>query len=244
MIEIIPAIDIIDGKCVRLKQGDFETKTIYSDSPADVAKSFEDIGISRLHLVDLDGAKTGKIVNIKALRAISNATELVIDFGGGIKTEEDVRNVFDAGASFISIGSIAVKEPEKVAGWINIFGGDKIMIGADARGEEIYIDGWQTQTSHKLLPFINNYITQGITQVFVTDIERDGLLNGPSLNTYRKIVNQIPGVDLIASGGVSDIDDIYKLEELGCSGVIVGKALYENKISVDEIKEFLKRNAR
>lgn len=243
MIEIIPAIDIIDGQCVRLRQGNFSEKTIYSDDPSEVAKRFEEIGIRRLHIVDLDGARTGSITNLGGLRAITKSTDLSIDFGGGIRSDDDIRAVFDAGADYVSIGSVAVKQPQTIERWIEMFGGNEIMLGADVRGKEIYIDGWRSKASINLMTFIKKYRELGIEKVFVTDISRDGLLAGPAIKLYQEIVEQVDGISLIASGGVSDINDIFALDEIGCSGVIVGKAIYEGKITFDQIEEFVKRDA-
>ena len=239
MIEIIPAIDLIDGKCVRLSQGDYQTKKIYNESPVDVAKQFEDAGIKRLHIVDLDGAKQGKIINLKTLEAVASSTRLKIDFGGGIKTTKDVEAVFNNGASMINIGSVAVKKPALVDEWIQNFGADKILLGADVKDEMIMINGWQQSTSLNIITHIGNYINKGVNSIFCTDISKDGLLEGVSINLYKKILNIFPQLKLIASGGVSSIKDIEELEAIGCSGVIIGKALYEEKISLKELKKFL-----
>lgn len=239
MIEIIPAIDIIDGKCVRLSQGDYDTKKIYNESPVDVAKEFEDAGIQRLHMVDLDGAKQGKIINIKTLEAVANATKLKIDFGGGIKTTSDVQNVLKAGATFFNIGSIAVKQPEVVEGWIKQFGADKILLGADVKDENIMIHGWQQSANINIFNYISAYINKGINNIFCTDISKDGLLQGTSVDLYKKILAKFPQLHLIASGGVTVIDDVDELNTIGCAGVIIGKALYEGRIQLSQLKKYL-----
>ena len=230
MIEIIPAIDLIDGKCVRLTQGDFARKKIYSTNPLEAAKTFENAGLKRLHIVDLDGAKRGKITNLKVLETIAANTNLTIDFGGGIKTDDDIKAVFDAGARMVSIGSVAVKNAEKFFAWLEKYGGEKILLGADVKGKNLAINGWQTATNIKILPFLKEYFAKGVTKAFVTDISKDGLLNGAANALYAEILREIPKLKLIASGGVSKIEDIEALENLGCSGVIVGKAIYEGRI--------------
>lgn len=236
MIEIIPAIDLIDGKCVRLLQGDFAQKTIYSENPLEVAQKFENAGLKRLHIVDLDGAKNGKIVNLRVLETIARNTNLTIDFGGGIKSDADIQAVFDAGAKMASIGSIAVKNAEKFFAWIERYGGAKILLGADVKDEKLAINGWQTTTEIEILPFLKDYSARGVTQIFVTDISKDGLLQGTSNALYAKIRREIPDLKLIASGGVSKIEDIAELEKIGCAGAIVGKAIYEGKIRLEEFK--------
>ncbi len=237
MIEIIPAIDLIDGKCVRLAQGDFARKTIYNENPLEVAKEFEAAGLSRLHIVDLDGAKNGKVVNLKVLETIAIQTNLTIDFSGGIKTDEDIQAVFDAGAKLASIGSVAVKNAEKFFAWLEKYGGEKILLGADVNDEKLAINGWQTATEIEIIPFLRDYFAQGVTQSFVTDISRDGLLQGSANALYEKILKAIPDLKLIASGGVSKIEDVFELEVIGCAGVIVGKAIYEGKISLSQLME-------
>lgn len=239
MIEIIPAIDVIDGKCVRLSQGDYQTKKIYSESPVEVAKKFEDTGIKRLHIVDLDGAKQGKIINLKTLESVAASTKLKIDFGGGIKTTEDVEKVLNAGAAMINIGSIAVKQPELVQEWITIFNADKILLGADVKDGNIMINGWQQSANINIINYISTYIMKGISKIFCTDISKDGLLQGASIDLYKKIINVFPQLNLIASGGVSSVNDVEELNTIGCSGVIIGKALYEGKIQLHELKKFL-----
>jgi phosphoribosylformimino-5-aminoimidazole carboxamide ribotide isomerase len=239
MIEIIPAIDIMNGKCVRLSQGDFQTQKIYSESPAEIAKQFEEAGIKRLHVVDLDGAKKGSIVNVEVLENIASQTKLKIDFGGGIKSTEDAEKVFSAGASIINIGSIAIKQPEIVVEWIEKFGAAKILLGADVRDEKIVINGWQQSTDINIITYLRDWSSKKMNNVFCTDVSKDGLLQGASVNLYKKILETIPGIHLTASGGVSSIKDIEELESIGCSGVIIGKALYEGKIKLYELKKFI-----
>ncbi|MBS1745199.1 MAG: 1-(5-phosphoribosyl)-5-[(5-phosphoribosylamino)methylideneamino]imidazole-4-carboxamide isomerase [Bacteroidetes bacterium] len=239
MIKIIPAIDLIDGKCVRLSQGDYNTKKIYSASPVETAKAFEDAGIQRLHIVDLDGARLGKTVNIKTLNEIAAATKLIIDFGGGIKTTDDVTSVLNAGATYFNIGSIAVKQPGIVEEWIKIFDAAKIFLGADIKDENIMIQGWQEKANINIINYISAYINRGIENIFCTDISKDGLLQGASTALYKKILSEFPGLNLIASGGVADISDVETLNDIGCSGVIIGKALYEGKISLSQLKKYV-----
>ena len=240
MIEIIPAIDVIDGKCVRLVQGDYTQKTVYRENPLDAACEFASLGIKRLHLVDLDGAKIGKVVNLKVLESIAANTDLIVDFGGGIKTDIDIQAVFDAGAQMAAIGSIAVKNAEKFAEWLAKYGGQKILLGADVRGGKLAIDGWQTATELQIIPFLRGYCAKGVAQTFVTDISKDGLLQGSANELYAEIRREIPELKLIASGGVSCVEDILQLEKIGCSGVIVGKAIYEGKINLSELYAQLK----
>ena len=235
MIEIIPAIDVIDGVCVRLAQGDFATKKIYGENPLIIAEEYESVGLKRLHIVDLDGAKTGKIANLKVLETIAKNTNLTIDFGGGIKTDADLHSVFDAGAAMANLGSIAVRDAEKFFGWLERFGGEKILLGADVKDGKIVINGWQTATEIEVIGFLRNYSERGGTQAFVTDVAKDGLLQGASNELYAKILREIPALKLIASGGVSRIEDINELEKIGCAGAIVGKAIYEGKISLHEL---------
>ena len=239
MIEIIPAIDVIDGKCVRLSQGDYDTKKIYNESPVEVAKEFEAAGIQRLHMVDLDGAKQGKIINLKTLEAVASQTTLKIDFGGGIKTTRDVESVLNAGATFFNIGSIAVKQPELVETWIQQFDADKILLGADVKDENIMIHGWQQSANINIFNYISAYINKGIKNIFCTDISKDGLLQGTSTGLYKKILEAFPQLHLIASGGVSAITDVEDLDIIGCSGVIIGKALYEGRIQLSQLKKYL-----
>lgn len=236
MIEIIPAIDLIEGKCVRLAQGDFARRTIYNENPLEVARQFEKAGLKRLHIVDLDGAKNGRVTNLKVLETIAANTNLTIDFGGGIKTDDDLKAVFDAGAQMASIGSIAVKESEKFFLWIEKYSSEKILLGADVKDRKLAINGWQTETEIEIIGFLKEYVSRGATQTFVTDISKDGLLQGSSNRLYAEILREIPEIKLIASGGVSNVEDIRELEQIGCAGVIVGKAIYEGKISLEELK--------
>lgn len=236
MIEIIPAIDLIDGKCVRLSQGDFARKKVYNENPLEAAKQFENAGLRRLHIVDLDGAKNGKVTNLKVLETIAGNTELTIDFGGGIKTDRDIQSVFDAGAAMASIGSVAVKEAEKFFAWLEKYGGEQILLGADVKDEKLAINGWQTSTEIEIVPFLKDYFRRGATQAFVTDISKDGLLSGSANELYAKIIDEIPAIRLIASGGVSSVADIEELEKIGCTGVIIGKAIYEGRIKLEEIE--------
>jgi len=239
-ITIIPAIDLIDAKCVRLSQGDYNQKTVYNENPLEVAKMFEDAGITRLHLVDLDGAKAKHIVNHKVLELISSKTKLIIDFGGGLKTDEDLRIAFESGAQMVTGGSIAVKDPSTFESWITKFGAGKIILGADALNGKIAVSGWQEDSGEDILPFIKNYVEKGILQVISTDISRDGMLTGPSFELYNEIMNEFPSLELIASGGIATMDDIFKLNEMGIPGVITGKAIYEGRISLKEIELFNK----
>ena len=239
MIQIIPAIDIIEGKCVRLTQGDYSRKTIYNDSPLEVAKQFEDIGITRLHLVDLDGAKKGEVVNLKVLEKIVSQTNLSIDFGGGVKNDTSIENVFNAGASFATIGSLAVKQPDLLFNWVKRYGSDKIMLGADVKGENVAIGGWLEATDINVIDFIRINFLNGITNIFCTDISKDGLLQGPSVELYKKIMIAIPQLKLIASGGASKMNDVLELDKIGCGGVIIGKAIYEGRIKMNELKNYI-----
>ena len=236
---IIPAIDIIDGKCVRLTKGDYSQKTIYNEDPLDVALQFEDAGLQRLHLVDLDGAKAGDVKNWKVLEKIAGKTKLSIDFSGGISTQNNLEITFNSGATFASIGSIAVKDEFTFTGWLLAYGADKFIIGADVKEEQILIKGWTESTSLRVFDLIDKYKLKGVKQFFCTDISKDGLLEGPSVDLYKKIINEHPSIDLIASGGVSTIKDLEELREVGCSGAIIGKAIYENKISLTDLKKFL-----
>lgn|SRR6185312_3950302 len=239
-MEIIPAVDIIDGKCVRLTKGDFEKKVIYNDDPLEVAKSFEAIGIKRLHMVDLDGANWQPLKNVKTLENIAKNTSLIIDFGGGIKTVENVEAVFNAGAAIISIGSLAVKDPALFFQMISEFGAERFLPGADVLFKKIKIHGWKEETGIDLFDFINGIISKGINQIFCTDISKDGMMEGPSIPLYKEIISGFPSLHLIASGGISCYDDLIILKEIGCSGAIVGKAIYEEKITLQEIQDFIK----
>ena len=240
-MRIIPAIDIIDGKCVRLSKGDYDTKIIYNENPLEVAKSFEAHGIEYLHLVDLDGAKSSKIVNYKILEQIASQTSLQIDFGGGLKSDDDLRIAFESGASQITGGSIAVKNRVIFEKWISEYGSDKIILGADAKDEKIAVSGWLEESNEDLVPFIQNYQSKGIQYVICTDIAKDGMLQGPSFDLYSKILAEANGVKLIASGGISTFDELPKLAELGCEGTIIGKAIYEGRITLKQLENFIIR---
>jgi phosphoribosylformimino-5-aminoimidazole carboxamide ribotide isomerase len=235
---IIPAIDIIDGKCVRLTQGDYAQKTVYYEHPEDFARMVEDAGLHYLHVVDLDGAKQGKVVNWKTLENICKVTRLQVDFGGGIKTKGEVRQILETGAKQVNLGSIAVKEPEKVNIWVNEFGADKIILSADVRAGKIAIHGWTETSLITIEDFIAKYQTIGIRYVTCTDISTDGMLSGPNLALYQKLLAQFPRINLIASGGVSSIEDLRQLQASGVYGVIIGKALYEGRISFNELSIF------
>ena len=239
MIEIIPAIDMIEGKCVRLTQGDYATRKVYNEDPLEVAKAFADAGIRRLHVVDLDGAKAGHIVNYRVLEKLAGHTSLVIDFGGGLKQTKDVEIAFDCGAQMVTGGSIAVKDPETFTAWIARFGSERIILGADAKDRRIAISGWEEATDAELLPFIQKYREQGIEKVICTDISRDGMLEGPAVDLYQEILEAVPEIYLIASGGVSSIADIEKLAEANVPAVIFGKALYEGRITLKELERFV-----
>ncbi|HEY5393749.1 MAG TPA: 1-(5-phosphoribosyl)-5-[(5-phosphoribosylamino)methylideneamino] imidazole-4-carboxamide isomerase [Hanamia sp.] len=240
-MEIIPAIDIIDGKCVRLTKGDFAKKVIYNDDPLVVAKSFEDAGISRLHIVDLDGANWQSLKNLKTLETISKNTTLTIDFGGGIKSTKDVESVLNAGAVMVSVGSVTVKDPELFGQWITDFGADKFLPGADVLFKKIQIHGWKVDTRIDVFDFISGMISKGIKRVFCTDISKDGMMGGPSVDLYKEIILKFPALHFIASGGISCFDDLLVLEEIGCAGAIVGKAIYEEKITLKQIEDFIKK---
>lgn len=239
MIEIIPAIDIIDGKCVRLSQGDYEQKKVYNENPLEVAKMFEGVGVRRLHLVDLDGAKAQHIVNYKVLESITNSTSLVVDFGGGLKSDDDLRIAFECGARMVTGGSIAVKNPTVFRSWIEKFGSEKIILGADVKDEKIAVGGWLETTQTDLIPFVQDYHKAGVNKVICTDISKDGMLQGPSIELYKKILAEIPSLYLIASGGVSSMADIEQLQEAGVPAVITGKAIYEGKIKMADLEKFL-----
>ncbi len=232
---IIPAIDIINGKCVRLTKGDYALQTIYNEDPVEVAKQFAGAGFKRLHIVDLDGAKAVKICNMAVLENIAAAVNMVIDFGGGVKQVSDVRSVLDAGASIVTIGSLAVKHPEILEEWLMEFGAEHFLIGADVLDENIKISGWLEDGGVNIFDFVDRMTGLGVNQIFCTDISRDGMMQGPSIDLYKKIILQHPEINLVASGGVSNIDDVKKLEDTRCSGVIIGKAIYENRITLDEL---------
>ena len=235
MIEIIPAIDIIDGKCVRLSQGDYNEKKVYNENPLEVAKMFEDAGIKRLHLVDLDGAKAKYIVNNKVLEVICAQTSLIVDFGGGIQSSKDIDIAFSSGANMITAGSIAAKQPDLFTEWLKEYGADKIILGADCKKRKIAISGWEESIDTDVVTFINSYANKGVKKVVCTDISKDGMLKGPSIDLYKEIVSKIQNIYLIASGGVSSVQDILDLEKAGIPAVILGKAIYENKISLNDL---------
>ena len=232
---IIPAIDIINGQCVRLTHGDYAQQKVYNNNPLEVAKQFEEAGITRLHIVDLDGAKAGTIINLKVAENIASQTKLVIDFGGGIKKLADVESVFNAGASIATIGSMAVKHPELLEEWLLEFGADKFLIGADVLDEKIKISGWLEDGGINIFDFIGKMIGLGVTNIFCTDISKDGAMKGPSIDLYKNIMAEHPEINLIASGGVTTIDDVHQLKEIGCTGAIIGKAIYEGTIDVKEL---------
>lgn len=241
-MRIIPAIDIIEGKCVRLSQGDYSTKKIYNEKPLEVAKEFQENGIQYLHLVDLDGAKSGKMINHKVLYELASKTELKIDFGGGIKSEKDLQIAFENGARQITGGSIAVKDPVAFEGWIQKFGNEKIILGADVLDKKIATNGWLEDSGIELFPFIKNYTEKGIKYTICTDISKDGMLQGPAINLYSEILSRHEGINLIASGGISGMNDIFKLSEIGCEGAIIGKAIYEGKINLKDLQDFIINN--
>ncbi|MEO0570316.1 MAG: 1-(5-phosphoribosyl)-5-[(5-phosphoribosylamino)methylideneamino] imidazole-4-carboxamide isomerase [Bacteroidota bacterium] len=258
-MRIIPAIDIIEGKCVRLSKGDYDTKKVYNENPLEVAKQFQDHGIKHLHLVDLEGAKSKCIVNYKVLEQIATGTNLKIDFGGGLKSDEDLHIAFESGAQQITGGSIAVKDTTTFLSWLKVYGKDKIILGADAKAEKIAISGWQEASGIKLVPFVKKYQKAGIQYVICTDISKDGMLEGPSFSLYRKLLRETRvvrteiggsgvidieenGIKLIASGGISAFAELPKLQELGCEGVIIGKAIYENRISLKQLENFILEN--
>jgi phosphoribosylformimino-5-aminoimidazole carboxamide ribotide isomerase len=235
-MEIIPAIDIIEGKCVRLTQGDYSQKKIYNENPLEVAKEFEDAGLKRLHLVDLDGAKAGQVKNWKVLEAVAGKTSLVIDFGGGVKAEKDVQIIFESGGAMVTIGSMAVKDEETFVSWLKKYGAEKFLLGADVKDEKIAVHGWLETSDVWIYDFIQKYIENGVQQIFCTDVAKDGALQGPSMELYKTIIQKFPELHFIASGGVSNIEDVYQLEEINCKGVIIGKAIYEGRISLKELK--------
>ena len=235
MIELIPAIDIINGQCVRLTKGDYDQKTVYRDAPAEVAKEFEQIGFRRLHVVDLDGAKSKHIVNDTVLKGITKETNLIVDFGGGIKTDEDIEKAFAAGASMVTIGSIAVTHPDLFLGWLDKYGSEQMILGADVRHGKISINGWKEDSSEDLLPFLKKYVDAGVRNVLCTEISKDGTLAGPAIGLYSQIMEAYPDLHLIASGGVSSIDDIMALNDAGIPSVVFGKAIYEGRINLKEL---------
>lgn len=240
-MRIIPAIDIIEGKCVRLTKGDYSTKKIYNENPIEVAKQFEDNGIEFVHVVDLDGAKEKHIVNYNTLEAIATKTNLSVDFGGGLGSDDDLRIAFESGAQQITGGSIAVNDPERFDLWLNKYGGDRIILGADYKEGKIATHGWMEVSEKDVITFIEEYVEKGVQYTICTDISKDGLLKGPSIDTYKEIIERI-NINLIASGGIASMDDVFKVAEIGCEGVIIGKAIYEGKISLDDISRFILNN--
>lgn len=238
-MEIVPAIDIIDGKCVRLSKGDYDTKKVYNEDPREVAKAFADWGVRRLHVVDLDGAKAGHIINHRTLEAICSLGSLIVDFGGGLKTTEDLHIAFESGAAMVTGGSIAVKSPTEFGSWITKYGPDKIILGADVKDEKIAVTGW-TETSHlNLIPFVQDYCANGLNKVICTDISRDGMLAGPAVDLYKKMMSEVEGLYVIASGGVGSAADLDALAEAGVPAVIVGKAIYEKRIAKEDVLRFV-----
>ena len=239
MIEIIPAIDIIDGKCVRLTKGDYDTKKVYNEDPVEVAKMFEAHGIKRLHTVDLDGARSQHIINYKTIGKIADHTSLIIDFGGGIKTDEDIDIAFASGASMVTIGSVAVKRPDLFDSWLEKYNDNKIILGADVKNGLISINGWKEEGDERLMPFLQKYIAKGVDNVLCTDISKDGMLQGPAIQLYEEIMKEFPNINLIASGGVSCIEDIDRLNSAGIPSVVFGKAIYEGKIKLEELEKYV-----
>jgi phosphoribosylformimino-5-aminoimidazole carboxamide ribotide isomerase len=237
-IEIIPAIDIIGGKCVRLSQGDYSLKTVYNEDPLEVARMFEDAGLKRLHLVDLDGARAKQIVNHKVLETIAGKTSLVIDFGGGLKSDADLRIAFECGAAMVTGGSIAVREPDVFIRWIDLYGSERIILGADVRDGKIAVSGWLEDSSLDIVPFIRSFVDKGVSRVISTDISKDGMLAGPSFGLYESLLHDFPSIYLIASGGIASMDDILQLGEKGIPAVITGKAIYEGRISLKDIEKY------
>ncbi len=238
MIEIIPAIDIIDGKCVRLSRGDYQTSKVYNEQPLDVARAFEDSGCTRLHLVDLDGAKSSHIVNWRVLERVAGHTGLTIDFGGGLKSDDDLRIAFECGAMMVTGGSIAVSDHATFERWLARYGGERIILGADSRGGRISTNGWLSDSQEQLVPFIRQYMQKGVKQVISTDIDKDGMLQGPAVELYAQVLGELPGLHLTASGGVSCMADVEELDRTGVPDVIVGKAIYEGRITLEDLKHF------
>ncbi|SEI81871.1 1-(5-phosphoribosyl)-5-[(5-phosphoribosylamino)methylideneamino] imidazole-4-carboxamide isomerase [Dyadobacter sp. SG02] len=238
MIQIIPAIDLIEGKCVRLTQGDYGQKKIYNENPLEVAQQFEDAGLKRLHLVDLDGAKAKKVVNWKVLEKIASKTSLHVDFGGGVQSDDDLKVAFESGAKQVTGGSIAVKQPDLFEHWLKTYSGEKIILGADAKNEKIAVSGWEEGTSIWVYDFVEEYVEKGVKYTISTDVAKDGLLQGPSFDLYKNLQDKCPDLNIIASGGIAGIEDVEKLAEMNIYGVIIGKAIYENRISLAELQRF------
>lgn len=241
-MELIPAIDVMDGKCVRLSKGDFNKKTVYSNNPLEIAKGFQEAGVTRLHIVDLDGANGEALKNLHVLENISANTSLIIDFGGGIKTNQSIKSVFNAGASMISLGSVIIKSPALFSEWISEYGPDKFLPGADVLDKKIKIHGWKESTGTDIFNFIENLLQLNINKIFCTDISKDGMMQGPSVELYKEILKKFPSLYLIASGGISCYDDLFTLQEAGCKGAIIGKAFYEGKITTQQIADFIKNS--
>ena len=237
-MEIIPAIDIIEGKCVRLTEGDYASKTVYAASPLEMAKQYESLGFKRLHLVDLDGAKAGKVTNWKTVEDIAAHTQLVLDFGGGVKTSAEVERIIGLGVQYVTVGSIAAKQPEEFKSWLTAFGTDKFFLGADVRDTKIMTGGWLDATEIEVLDFVRDYLNLGVNHFFCTDISKDGKLMGPSIDLYSTMIESLPGLHLVASGGVSSMEDLHALKSIGCKGAIVGKAIYEGKIDLKVLSSF------
>lgn len=242
-MRIIPAIDIIEGKCVRLEKGDYARKKNYHEDPLEVAKSFEDHGLTYLHLVDLDGARQGEVINWKVLERIASQTQLHIDFGGGVKQEKDLRIVFEAGGRQVNVGSLAVKEPERFTDWLREYGGGKLILSADVREGRIAVSGWQEQTELQVIDFVGRYMERGVQTAVVTDIARDGMLQGPSFDLYRHLLSELPELELVASGGITTLADLDQLQRIGMDGAIIGKAIYEGRISLAELQQWTENNA-
>jgi phosphoribosylformimino-5-aminoimidazole carboxamide ribotide isomerase len=241
-MQIIPAIDLIDGKCVRLTQGDYQQKKVYNEDPLEVARQFEGAGLTRLHLVDLDGAKSGRIINHKVLERLASNTGLHIDFGGGLKSSEDLRIAFESGAKQITGGTIAVKDPDLFTGWLQQYGSDRIILGSDIKDGYVAVNGWQEQSQLELFPFLEDYLRKGVRYTICTDVSKDGLLQGSAVSLYRQIREQFPELQLIASGGVTTMREVEQLADIGCFGAIIGKAIYEQKISLKELTDFVLRS--
>ena len=244
MIELIPAIDLIGGHCVRLTKGDYNASKTYSESPVSIAKEFEKAGMKRLHVVDLDGAKSKHVVNADVLKAITTETSLTVDFGGGIKTDEDIRTAFDCGAAMVTVGSVAVTNSSLFEHWLAEFGAERIVLGADVRDGKISVNGWKEDSDNELIPFLEYYISKGVTNVLCTDISKDGMLSGPAFPLYQQIMKAFPGINLIASGGISCIDDIRELDRMGIPSVVFGKAYYEQRITLSQLEQMAKNSAQ
>lgn len=238
-MEIIPAIDIMDGRCVRLTEGDYSTRKQYHANPVEVARSFEEAGVKRLHVVDLDGARAGKVINLSTLEGICSNTSMIIDFGGGVRKDEDLQAAFDAGAAMVTCGSVAVKNPDLAARWVARYGAEKLILGADVKNGHIAVSGWEEESRLALQPFLENYLQMGFKTVICTDISKDGKLQGPSFGLYEELLSSFPSMHLIASGGITTLQDLHALKDAGLFGAIVGKALYEGRIHLDEIESFI-----